>query len=284
MSEVRCIAAAMAALVLAAAGRAAGDVPNVRDPVAGHPGVTYRDLLRQAIPGLAENPADKNVEGHLAELRHLGGADLAADPPDPVTVDLVEDVRFKAGGRQLIAILADLGQADDSARGTAMLAVFDDSPKPKLLDAADVALDMNTSFDRIAKLPLAAGDDALITYSEHFNSNQSYQARLLALVRGGKLQLVGVQNTFNDHICSYERTEVPTFAVRPDPGQPYGRIDVTVVERLKRTGATCGEEKPPRPYARTWRGGWRWNAAKRRYDDQGGGDLDRLDKLNEARF
>lgn len=278
------MAAGLAVAMLATAVFAAPpDVPEVRDAVPGHPGVTYLDLLRQAIPGLAENPADKNIEGHLARLRHLAGPKFAGDPPDPVTMDLVEDVRFKAGGRPRIAILADLGQAQDSTRGTAMLAIFDDAPKPKLLDAADVALDMNTSLDRVAKLALAPGDDALVTYSEHFNSNQAYGARLLAFLRGDKLRLIGVRTTFNDRACGFDRKEDPTFMARPDPGAPYARIDVVVAERLTRTGEDCGDQQVPRAYARTWRGGWRWNAAKARYEAIGG-DLDRLDKLNEARF
>jgi hypothetical protein len=76
-------AVALAAGVLAwpALAAATTDLPEVTDAVPGHPGVTYLDLLRQAIPDLAMNAADKQVEGHLKSLRHIWGKQAEGDPP-----------------------------------------------------------------------------------------------------------------------------------------------------------------------------------------------------------
>ena len=69
------------------------------DKVAGHPGLTYLDLVRQAVPSLAETDSN-DIEGHLPAPapRHLGGKSFEGDEPDPVTLGWMQDVRIVAGG------------------------------------------------------------------------------------------------------------------------------------------------------------------------------------------
>jgi hypothetical protein len=279
------VAALAAPLAFAAAARA--DVampPEAHDAVPGHPGVTYLDLLRQVIPNLADNAANHDVEGQLEEpVRNLGGKAFEGVAPDPVVVGLIEDVRFKAGGKDRIAIMADLGPDPDRAYNAALLALYDDAAKPKLLDFADVGLDREVSFSFPGrKLALGPGDDALITYSEHSNSGQGYQSRLLVFVRNGRLRLIGYLFLLWDQGCGWTREETPTWSTRPDPGSPYPEIDVAVSEVLTSEDVGC-DQKPPRAYSRTWRGSWRWNAAKRDWV-AGPGDLRKLDKLNQKRL
>jgi hypothetical protein len=275
------IAGAVAALALG--GVACAGAADVHDAVAGHPGVTYLALLRQAIPDLADYPDAKDAEGSLKRVRHLAGKGFTGQPPDPVAITAVEDVRFRSGGRPRIAILANLGPSAGSSLSSTLLAVFDDAPRPRLLDVADVGLDIDTGFDVRPTFALGPGDDALVTHSWHANSNQTFGRRLLAILRGDALQPIGIVDTFEDHACGWVRTEEPTFTARPGAGHALPRIDVAVVEAMEPNDEDCAGAKPPKAYQRTWRGGWRWSATTGAYHPAPG-DLDRLDKRNASRF
>jgi hypothetical protein len=273
-------AAALAGCV--AAAPALASTIDAADVVPGHPGVTYLDLIRQAAPGLATNRSTQQVEGHLAALpRHLAGKDFEGDPPDPLVLGLIEDQRIKEGGKPRIALLADFGPDTDRVQSATVLMLFDDAPRPKLLDAVDVGLDKESGFNEPAKLALGPGDDALVTYSEHFNSDQTYSGRLLVLVRHDRFRLIDRIFTLADRACGWDRTERPAFSVRP--GQPYGEIDVVVTEALKRSGETCGDDKIPKAYRRRWETVYRWNAGKGAFV-AGPDGLSRLGALDEKRF
>jgi len=275
---------AMAAMaVLGAASQApASDAPFVTDALPGRPGLAYLDLLRAVIPDLAANPANHDAEGHLTKrLRHIGGHSMEGDAPDPVVVNYIEALKIRAGGKARLLILADLGPDPDRAQDTALLALYDDSPTPKLLDAVDVATDRDTSFAEPAKIALSPNDDAVVTYSEHSNSGQSYQGRTLILVRGDRFREIDEVFTLADNGCGWRREEAPVFSTRP--GRPYAEIRATVTETLKHSHEDCGDETVPRAYTRTWRGVWRWDFSKADFVNRLK-DFDRLDKINEARF
>jgi hypothetical protein len=273
-------AATLAAVMALPAVASAADLPEVTDTVPGHPGVTYLQLLRQAIPGLAMNPASKQAEGHLASLRHIMGKGQASDPPDPVTADFLEVRHIKAGGKPRLVVLADLGQAEDSTQSTTLLALYDDAPRPKLLDAVDVGVDKQTGFNEApSQIALGPGDDALVTYSEHGNSNQGYANRLVIYVRGDRFRLLDSFFALSDVTCGYRRDETPSFMTTP--ATPYATLEVTVTETLTHVDEQC--DKPPLPtYTRTYRAAYRWDAAKGAF--VGHGDLGRLDKLNRGRL
>jgi hypothetical protein len=227
------------------------------------------------------NAADKQVEGHLQSLRHIMGKGAGGDPPDPLVVDVLEVRPIKAGGRPRLVVLADLGQAEDSAQSTALMALYDDAPRPKLLDAVDVGVDKDTGFnEKPSQIALGPGDDALVTYSEHSNSNQSYQDRLVIYVRNDRLRLIDDIFVLSDSACGYRREETPAFATQP--GSPYASLGVTVTERLQHLDEDCGDQTVPKRYVRTYRATYRWDAAKAAFVSHG--DLGKLDKLNRRRF
>jgi hypothetical protein len=281
----KCFPGVVAAIALASAAKAADPVlTEPGDAVPGHPGVTYLDLLRQEIPDLAANAANKDIEGHLTRpLRHAAGKTYQSDPPDPVVVSYVDDLRIHAGGKPYIVVMADLGQAEDSAQDTALLALYDDAPTPRLVDAVDVGVDKDTGLDDHDLLPLGPGDDAVLTYSEHFNSDQSYQGRLLLFVRDGRFQLIAHIFTLSDRFCGYDRDEVPVLTTRPDAGSPYRQVDLVITETLKHTDEDCSDDVVPEPYTRSFHASYRWDAGKGQWDADEAG-LARLDKENEARF
>lgn len=252
--------------------------------VPGHPGVTYRDLLKEAVPDLADNAADKQTEGHLAKpLRHIAGDKEGGDPPDPVVIGSLEAVTLQSGGQPRLALLVDLGHTDDRVAGTSLLALFDDAKVPRLLDAVDVGMDRDTGFSEHERLRLGPGDDALITYSEHFNSNQTYGFHSVIFARRNRLTLLAQIFTLSDRNCGWQRTQTPTFTVRPDPPGSYGRLEVAVkVARTRDATETC-DTPPPRPFVHTYRGSWRWDGRHGRFVGATA-ELDRLDKLNQANF
>lgn len=271
-------------LVLAAPAATSAAVVDLAAAVPGHPGVTYMALLKQAIPNLAENGADKQVEGSLSTpLRHIAGGDNGGDPPDPIVIGVVEAASFQAGGRPRLALLADLGHSEDSVAGTSLLALFDDANVPHLLDAVDVGMDRDTGFSEQDRLRLSPTDDAIITYSEHFNTSQTYGVHSLIFVRHDHWALLEQVFTLSSRACGWLKTETPTFAVRPDPGRAYGQVDVTV-RAVVTNDPTDGCDSPaPRPGTRTYRATYRWDARRGRFITPSTA-LQRLEKLNQADF
>ena len=284
MGSRRAIWTVCALLALSAPSAAPAAVVDLRAVVPGHGAVTYLDLLKQAIPDLADNAADKQVEGHLAKsLRHIAGDANGGDPPDPIVIGLVEAVRIHSGGHPRLAILADLGHTDDRVAGTSLLALFDDAPTPHLLDAVDVAMDRDTSFSEHERLPLGAGQEALITYSEHSNSSQTYGFHTLIFVRHDRLALLEQIFTLSSRECGWQRTEDPTFTVRPDPHSPYGQLEVAVRVALKRDKTEDCDTPAPRPYVRTYRAAYRWDDGSQKFVTPSV-QLKRLWKINQANF
>lgn len=277
-----------AALTLGAAPVAAfgyqGTVVDAGDKVAGRPDLTYEDLVREAVPDLRLSPTDHRVEGHLRPRpRHLAGPTYAGDPPNPAVLGSIEPLNLMVGGQVRLALLADFGPDPERAQGTALLMLFDDSPKPKLLDAVDVGLDRDTIFIDDAVLPVGAGDDVLVTMSEHSTSEQTYDSLMAILVRGDRFQLIATPSIFSEQTCGYQRLETPSFTTRPDPASPYAELDLTVTETLKVIDETCPDDVIPAPYTRSFHAAYRWDAGQGRYagDETG---LVALDKENEARF
>ncbi|MFI4934580.1 MAG: hypothetical protein ACHP7N_08175 [Caulobacterales bacterium] len=260
--------------VLAASAHADARPLGVHDAAPGHPGVTYLDLLRQEIPDLAENATDEAVEGNLTKpLRHLGGPGYEGPPPGPVVVGWLQDVRLKIGGRPRIAVLANLGA------GVALLALFDDAPQPKLLDAADVGVDKDTVFAGPSQVALGPGDAALITYSEHDDADLSFGAHLIISPIGDRLKLVDLISTQSANACNWSNVETTNVSSAPDPGRPYRRIEVAVKVVFKPTKDDCGTNPIPKALNRTYRAAFRWNAGRRRFETDSL-DLKRLDRLN----
>jgi hypothetical protein len=263
------LAIALAALAVAPAVAGEGGLMNAGDAVPGHAGLTYEALVRQAVPDLALNPDDNQVEGHLAKPpRHLAGADYEGDPGDPAVLGFIQDKRILVGGRKRLVLLADLGGKEGRVEGLALLMLFDDEGKrPKLLDAADVGLDKDTGFpERQSVLPLGPGDAALVTYSEHDDADLTMGGYMIVSPIGDRLSMVGMFGLTSEKLCSWHAIEDASFATAPDPGRPYRQIEATVKAAVTHTGADgCNDEKHPAAATHVFGGSWRWNAAKRRF-------------------
>jgi hypothetical protein len=282
----RVCAAIASALLNWPAAACAGDatIADAIEAVAGHPAVSYLDLVKAAVPDLALDASGRQIQAHTAPARrHIAGKDSGAAAPDPLVLGPIEDLRFTASGKPRIALLADFGVAEDSTESFSLLLLFDDAPKPTLLDAVEVGVDRETGFDDHPLIGLGPGDSGLVVDSGHSNSNQSYLTRLLILVRGDRFELIDSLFLFADDGCGWRRDEVPVFTARRAPGSPYGALGVTVTEALTHDGDNCGDATVPHAYKRTWRGAWRWDARRGAFTERLH-QLERLAALNEARF
>ncbi|TIU81770.1 MAG: hypothetical protein E5W03_16845, partial [Mesorhizobium sp.] len=171
--------------------------------------------------------------------------------------------------------------AQDSAEGFAVLALYDLTGKPKLLDAVNVGTDQSTYFRDPGKLAIGPGDDALITMSTHFNSNQGYVGTILILVRNDRFEPIDQINTFDENVCAYKRTQDLSFQTRGGE-KPYAAIKVTVTDATKPSGESC-EEPAPKAVLHDISVTYRWNKKTSRYV----ADADafkRLSAENEKRF
>jgi hypothetical protein len=259
-------------------------VVNPGDAVPGHPGMTYVDLVRLAIPGLAMNAADNQLEGHFTTPpRHLA-ADYDNGSPDPAVLGFMQARPILVGGKRRLLLFADLGSPPDIVDGMALLMLFDDGPKPRLLDAADVGLDKDSEFADTPLLKLGPGDEAVVTYSEHDDADLTMGGYMIVSPLGDRLRMVGKIAITSEKLCSWTGIETPTFTTAPDPGRPYRRIVLTMKAVFTHTEEDgCTDEKHPKAGVLTFRAVYRWNAAAKRFE-AATSDLKGLAALNDKMF
>lgn len=264
-----------------AAGAQAVSFPEFGSAIPGHMDVTYLDLARMVIPGLAGDSNGFYRGGLPIEMRHIEGPDGGGSPPETSGLSNAGVLAIKAGGKDRLAMLYDLGDSPDSAEGYAVLALYDITDKPKLLDVVNVALDRGTYFREPGKLSVGPNDDIVITMSAHFNSSQNYAITPLIMVRDDKFQLIDMIFTFDENLCAYSRKQDVAFQTIAD-GQPYAAVKVTVTDATVLNGESC-DDQPPKPEAHTISVTYHWDKKTLHYVK----DSDALDKLageNAKRF
>ncbi|MBZ9678195.1 hypothetical protein [Mesorhizobium sp. ES1-1] len=229
-------------LLWTAADARAVSSPDLGTALPGRTDATYLDLAKMVIPDLA---ADKNGffrGGPPIHMRHIEGADSGGSPPETSSLSSAAVLTIRAGGKDRLAMLFDLGGASDSAEGYAVLALYDIAAKPRLLDAVNVAVDRSTSFRDPGKIAVGAGEDVLIAMSTHFNSNQGYMATPLIMVRDDRFELIDMIYTFDENLCAYRRTQ--TIAFEPVADQPRAAIRATVTDTTAPSDESCDEAAP----------------------------------------
>jgi hypothetical protein len=202
---------------------------NASDAVPGHPGLTYTDLVRQAVPDLGVTGDDRRPEGHFrTPPRHLAGEEFQGEPAEPAVLGFIEDKRILVGGKKRIALLADLGGKESRIEGLALLMLFDDEGRtPRLLDAADVGIDKDTGFANQAVLPLGPGDSALVTWSEHNSAQLTMGGYMIVSPVGDRLAMVAQLPLTSASLCSWLSLSAARLRCgddsgngAPDPSQP----------------------------------------------------------------
>ncbi|TPK94351.1 MULTISPECIES: hypothetical protein [unclassified Mesorhizobium] len=255
--------------------------PELNSAVPGHQDVTYFDLAKMIVPDLKAGDDGFYTGSAPIEMRDILGGNDGGSPPETVNLPNAAVLAIKAGGKDRLAMLLDLGQAQDSAEGFAVLALYDLTGKPKLLDAVNVGTDQSTYFRDPAKLAISPDEEALITMSTHFNSNQGYVGTILILVRDDRFEPIDQINTFDENVCAYKRTQDLSFQTHAGD-KPYAAIEVTVTDATKPSGESC-EEPAPAAASHDISVIYHWDKAKSRYLR----DSDAFEKLsaeNAERF
>ncbi|MGX5832518.1 hypothetical protein [Mesorhizobium sp. 43Arga] len=264
-----------------AAGAQTVGFPDLGSPLPGRSDVTYLDLAKMVIPSLAADGDGFNKGGSPIEMRHIEGPDSGGSPPETTSLPNAAVLAIKAGGKDRLAMLFDLGDSPDSAEGYAVLALYDVTARPKLLDAANVAVDRSTYFREPNKLSIGAGDDMLITMSTHFNSSQGYVITPLIMIRDDKFELIDMIYTFDERLCAYSRKQDVAFQTIAD-GQPYAAVKVTVTDSTVPSDESC-DDAPPEASSHDISVTYHWDKKTSRYVK----DSDAFEKLaaeNEKRF
>ncbi|CDX13983.1 conserved exported hypothetical protein [Mesorhizobium sp. SOD10] len=255
--------------------------PELNSAIPGHQAVTYLDLAKMVVPDLAAGDDGFYKGSAPIEVRHILGGDQGGSPPETISLPNAAVLAIKAGGKDRLTMLFDLGQAQDSAEGFAVLALYDLSGKPKLLDAVNVGTDQNSYFRDPSKIAIGPDDDALITMSMHFNSNQGYVSTILILVRDDRFEPIDQINTFDENVCAYKRTQDLSFQT-PGSERPYAAIKATVSDVTKPSGESC-DEAAPKAASHDVTVTYHWEEARSRYVP----DSDAFEKLaaeNAKRF
>jgi hypothetical protein len=270
-------------LSLATTIAVAADVsfPELADKIPGHPAITYLDLAKLIVPDLAKVAA--GYQGHVViDLRHFDGPDSSEKPPETIVNPGIASMPIRVGGRDRLLVLIDLGESEYSVADFAVLALYDVSARPLLLDAADVGYDRSSYFRDPATLAVAEGTDAIVTMSTHFNSSQGYVTSALILPRNDRFELIDTVFTFDEKTCAFERAQNPVFKVLAASPAGFAPIEATVTETTTPGAPDCGDEVPE-PATRTITVTYKWDDAASRYVP----DSDAFDKLaaeNEKRF
>lgn len=284
------IMAAVAGLLCEAhSGSAAALDPT--DRVVGHPTVTYFDLVKQIVTDLDSLPAPglprtgEPTAHTIVPYRHIEGEDAKTVPAGPVAIQLLTAFTIRADGKSRLVLMADLGPSDEAVTEFTLLALFDMTDQPKLLDVVEVGTDRLTGF--VGKpLPLGHGrkdgSDLIIIDSDHFNSNEDFVGTELVFVRRNRFRLIGSLFTFDVRMCASRRTQEPVITTGADSGRNYRRVHVAVREKvvLLPDRADCSGERVPRPFRRTYRATYRWNEAREKFEISAS-DLNRLDRENQ---
>ena len=264
-----------------APGRAALVEPD--DPVAGHRGLTYFDLMRMVVTDLAPDSAGDEGKAHqIVNYRHIEGKNYKTVPEGPVSIKYLFPLEIRADGRHRLALMADLGPSDGDVTEFVLLALFDVGGKPKLLDVVEVGSDRLTGFADKPLMPLGRGTDLIHVDSDHFNSDEDFVKTELIFVRHGRFRLVAAAFTFNVKTCTFQLTEWPKVKTVSDRRRRYRRVVLTIPEQVKLQLdlADCGEDKVPRPFVRNFQAIFRWNAHRRAFQTTSS-ILEKLDKEND---
>jgi hypothetical protein len=265
---------------------AASDALDPADHVAGHANVTYFDLVKQVVTDLDALPAqnakaDAPAAHTIVPYRHIEGKSAKTDPAGPVAIQLLTAYTIHADGKSRVALMIDLGPSDEAVTEFTLLGLFDMADQPKLLDVVEVGTDRLTGFAG-KPLPLGHGADLIVVDSDHFNSNEDFVGTELMFVRHDRFQLIGSLFTFDVHLCASRRSQEPAFTTGEDRGGRYREIHVSVREKVAllpdRSG--CSGERVPRPFRRTYRATYVWNAPQQKFEITAS-DLNRLDRENQ---
>jgi hypothetical protein len=263
---------------------AAADVkfPAPDNPVTAHGVTTYLDLARHFVPDI-KNTGSGYTGTKRIKIRHIAGPDYENEDATSFGFYDISSVMINVDGKDRLLVLFDFAQAAQTAQGVAVLALYDITHQPLLLDAADIGFDQSTYFFDQALMPVAEGSDVILTMSSHFNSSQSYVTQSMIMVRNDKLELIDKAMLFGERNCGVDRQQTIAYAANPSQGKPYAPIKVTVNDTTSAIEEVCADLAPAQLGKRQIKVTYTWDSAAGKYVPDSD-MLDQLAKENESRF
>ncbi|MGD0186423.1 MAG: hypothetical protein ABSC25_14395 [Roseiarcus sp.] len=268
----------------ASAARAAAAVDpsaaTLQAAIPGHSGLRWGEAVKTFLTD-AHATSDDSVEASaVADFRHIDGDDAYADPPRTIHVTSLSARDVVEHGKPRLLVLAEI-EPPEGALGMAFLALIDPTPKPRLLDLVDVAVDRDTNFDDTVHIKIARDSDLIVTYSAHLDAGEDADNSEIIYVRGDRLAKLAEVPTQSLSACRYDATQTQALAIVPDPRAEFDSLRITVSERVKHTKGDCGGETIPKAGLTTWRTVYRWDPGRNAFTPLSK-DLEALQKHNEA--
>lgn len=196
----------------------------------------------------------------------------------------IKTLPLKAQGRTLLLvfvaahgnILDEKGSTDK--RSFNLLALFQTSPSPQLLDLVDLgyAERFYGFWWEQPLIDLTPTTQACLTYQSHHNSSQGYLTLNLFWVRKQRLERILRVDPFNSQAPCMAYTTKVDFRTQPDKGRQFPQVVAKLT--LKGERNPSGNPECPKPwgnFTRSYRGVWRWNPASQKYG-QNSGNLNEL--------
>lgn len=276
-------------LLLAGHGLAASPLFKVKDlkqPVAASSPTTYADLLKLVFP---EPAAGQKETPQTPPVRSLSNYFKTQPLTAKQGYGGIEALPIKAQGRQLLLLLFFATGEKAEEEGDAvehqydLLALFQTAPTPKLLDLVDLGqgttMGMLEGFwTKNPLLDLTPATQACMVYQEHFNSSESFMQIHLLWVRNQRLEELLVVSPYGCKSQCKSFATSTVFWTEPDQGREYPKVAAKLTVKMEPSPQIedCDKQRQ-RGFTRNYRGIWRWEAAKHKYQ-QASGDLDKLYK------
>ena len=249
----------------------AGSVPGI-------PGKTWLDLMDQVftdIKASTEPNVAATASGLADKVHSVAGADDSwMGCVDPIKIASLDAHPLRLGGQDRLVVAPTL--ADECA---ALLALFDD--KGGLVDVINLKGDQHGGLGANFLTPLGPAGALVTATNWHDNSDQSYDATILVLVKADGFSSIDTLLAFGSRDCTNMFTEQAKVDAAPGTG-PMPRLDAAVTRESHRFAADC-KTKIGREVKTTFNGYWRWNPKKGAYEAHTR-ELDLLAKWNEKHF
>lgn len=242
---------------------ASESVSDLNENVPGLAGRSWLDLLRQAMPDL--KPGDPKSDQaatatQINPMRLMPPDNEPLNPSTPIEIARLATARVEIDGKPRWIVL---GEQDSFEAAPLML--FEADGDGRLLDAVNTVGDMHTDMDQDGPVALGAAGGVVGVRNWHDNSNESFNQLMLVLVAKDRFSLVTETGAYGSRSKDKQETEEASFAVRPDAGRAFARIDTLVKQQTQRL---AGDFQTPigKPVVQLFRTSYRWNAAKGKYE------------------
>lgn len=256
-----------------------GAAENLTTAVPGRSGLTWGEALKLLLPDV--HPGDDGtIEAtKIAKARRLDSADeVVPDGAFHVTWLSARDV--VEGGRPRLLVFAEVDQSLSGTPGSALLALINPAPQPRLLDLVDVGDDRENYLDTGPTAKIGANSDLIMVSSSHLNAGEEFLIRKALFVDHDQFGVIASVFLQSLKVCGYDRVQTAAFAARPQPGAEFGSLELAVTERAKRIPEDCDPRPRGKAGVTTWRATFAWNPNKRIFATKSRA-LEALTKHNE---